>query len=82
LEGPGVLATDSAKGIESLPMWAPAVTGVYGWKPPWLIGAKGGMPMGCGGWDVVDRGTGFMAPPPPTKSRGFGEVADDTEDES
>ncbi len=82
LEAPGVLLTDSAEGSESRPMIAPAVTGVYGWKPPWLIGAKGGIPMGCGGCDAVDRGTGFMTPPAIYWPPGFGEVADETEDES
>ncbi|EQB56143.1 hypothetical protein CGLO_03871 [Colletotrichum gloeosporioides Cg-14] len=66
VEGPGVLATDSAEGSESRPMIEPAVTGVYGVKALWLTGGKGGMPMGCGGGAAVV----------------LGEVADETEEES
>lgn len=62
VEGPGVLATDSAEGSESRPMIEPAVTGVYGVKALWLTGGKGGMPMGCGGGAAVVLGPVFIKP--------------------
>lgn len=36
VDGPGVLATESAEGSESRPIIEPAVTGVYGVKAFWF----------------------------------------------
>jgi hypothetical protein len=62
-------------------MMEDAVTGVYGWNAVGFTVGNGGIPMGCGGGTGLDLAPVF-ANPPRYWVGGFGDVADETEDES
>jgi hypothetical protein len=58
-----------------------AVTGVYGWKAVWLTAGRGGIPIGWGGCAGLDLAPVFASPPAYCVG-GFGEVAEETDEES
>lgn len=76
-----MLAMESLEGRESRPIIEVAVTGVYGWKADWLTGGMDGMPIGWGAWAEPDLAP-VLIKPPRYWAGGFGEVVEETEDES